>query len=223
MPLCQHVVVSSPRVARLAAVLFLPAPVFVILPAAVPAAAQPCSDVEVVFARGTNEPPGVGMVGQAFIDSLSSQVGGRSVGVYAVNYPASDNYISSAADGSDDARTHIQDIVASCPATKVVVGGYSQGAAVTDLATAALPPKTTDHVAAVALFGTPSSSFASMLAGGELLPTTNPAYAAKTIDLCADGDPICSPGGNILAHVSYAQSGMTDQAATFAVTKIDQH
>lgn len=36
------------------------------------AAADPCPDSEVVFARGTGEPPGVGRVGQAFIDSLRS-------------------------------------------------------------------------------------------------------------------------------------------------------
>ena len=176
-----------------------------------------------VFARGTGEPPGVGLVGQAFVDAFSAQVGGRSVGVYAVNYPASDNYLSSAADGSSDAQAHIESVIASCPGTKVVLGGYSQGAAVTDLATAALPPQTSDHVAAIALFGTPSSGFSSMLAGGNQLPTTSPAYVGKTIDLCIDGDPICSAGGNMLAHISYVQSGMTDQAATFAATKVDQH
>ena len=37
-----------------------------------------------VFARGTNEPPGIGRVGQAFVDSLSSQIGGRSVSTYGV-------------------------------------------------------------------------------------------------------------------------------------------
>ena len=210
------------RVAALAAG-FVSAAAVVSLPVAAPAAAQACSDVEVVFARGTGEPAGVGIVGQAFVDALSAQVGGRSVGVYAVNYPASDNYLSSAANGSDDARAHIQDVVAGCPSTKVVLGGYSQGAAVTDIATAAMPPQVADRVAAVALFGTPSSAFSSMLAGGEPLPTTSPAYAAKTIDLCMDGDPICSPGANMLAHISYVQSGMTGQAASFAATKIDQH
>ncbi|HEY5148635.1 MAG TPA: cutinase family protein [Mycobacterium sp.] len=211
------------RVAAIAGAGLVSAAAVVSLPVATQAAAQPCSDVEVVFARGTNEPPGVGIVGQAFVDALSSQVGGRSVGVYAVNYPASDNYLSSAANGSDDARAHIQDVAAGCPNTKVVLGGYSQGAAVTDMATAAMPPQIADRVAAVALFGTPSSAFSSMLAGGEQLPTTSPAYAAKTIDLCMDGDPICSPGANMLAHVSYVQSGMADQAASFAATKVDQH
>ena len=32
--------------------------------------AKPCADVEVVFARGSDEPPGVGKVGQAFVDAL---------------------------------------------------------------------------------------------------------------------------------------------------------
>jgi cutinase len=48
-----------------------------------------CVDVQVVFARGTGEPPGAGRVGQAFVDSLRSLANGKSVVVYAVDYPAS--------------------------------------------------------------------------------------------------------------------------------------
>jgi cutinase len=77
-----------------------------------------------------------------------------------------------------------------------------------------------DHVAAVALFGTPASGFSSMLAGGTALPTISPLYSPKTIDLCAPDDPICSPGGNIMAHLSYVDSGMTSQAAAFAAGKL---
>jgi cutinase len=192
-----------------------------LLSAPIPAAtADPCSDIEVVFARGSNEPPGLGEVGQGFVDSLSSQVRGRSVGVYAVNYPASNDYVRSASDGSDDARAHVQGTVASCPNTRMVLGGYSQGGAVIELSTAAMPPQVADHVAAVALFGNPSSSFASMLSGGGALPAMSPLYGAKTIDLCVSDDPICSQGGNIIAHVSYVQSGMTSQAAAFAADRL---
>lgn len=43
--------------------------------AAVPlAVARGCPDVEVVFARGTGEPPGVGPTGQAFVDAVRSRV-----------------------------------------------------------------------------------------------------------------------------------------------------
>jgi len=186
------------------------------------AAAAECTDVDVVFARGTSEPAGIGRVGQALADSLQPQLGGRTVSFYGVNYPATYDFLA-AADGAADATNHIVSTAAQCPSTKFVLGGYSQGAAVTDMATAALPAQVADRVAAVALFGTPASGFSSMLAGGTPLPTTSPAYAAKTIDLCIDGDPICSAGANMIAHVSYVQSGMTDQAASFAAAKIDQH
>ena len=184
------------------------------------ASADPCPNVEVVFARGTNEPTGLGFVGQVFADSLSAQLPGRAVSVYAVNYPASDDYLRSASEGSADARAHIQSIVAQCPATRIVVGGYSQGASVTELSTSELAPLVGDHVAAVALFGSPSSEFSSMLAGGAALPTVSASYRAKTIDLCIPGDPICSAGADMMAHVSYVPAGMANQAATFAASKV---
>jgi cutinase len=191
-------------------------------PISIPAAsADPCPNVEVVFARGTNEAPGLGFVGQVFVDSLRAQLPGRAVASYAVNYPASDNYLSSASEGSADARTHIQSIVASCPTTSIVVGGYSQGASVTELSTSALPPAVGDRIAAVALFGSPSSEFSSMLAGGAPLPTVSPGFRTKTIDLCIPGDPICSAGADMMAHVSYVPAGLANQAATFAASKVD--
>ncbi|MCV7195267.1 cutinase family protein [Mycobacterium angelicum] len=186
------------------------------------AAADPCSDVAVVFARGTHQEPGLGNVGQAFSDSLTSQLAGRSVAVYAVNYPANDDYHNSAASGSDDASAYIRQTVASCPNTKLVLGGYSQGATVIDLASSALPPQTADHVAAVALFGEPSSGFSSMLWGGQPLPTISPLYSAKTVNMCAADDFICTGGGSFAAHVSYVETGMTTQAATFAADKVTQ-
>lgn len=192
-------------------------------PIGVPAAsADTCPNVEVVFARGTNEAPGLGFVGQVFVDSLRSQLPGRAVAVYAVNYPASDDYLSSASEGSADARARIQSTVASCPNTSIVVGGYSQGASVTELSTSALPPAVGDRIAAVTLFGSPSSEFSSMLAGGAPLPTVSPGLRTKTIDLCMPGDPICSAGADMMAHVSYVPAGMANQAATFAAGKVYQ-
>src|SRR6201992_88450 len=52
------------------------------------ASAQPCPDVQVLFARGTGEDPGVGPTGQAFVDNLRGREAGKSGDVYAVNYPA---------------------------------------------------------------------------------------------------------------------------------------
>lgn len=184
------------------------------------AGAAPCPDVEIVFARGTTEPPGVGGIGQAFVDSLRSQLGGRSVGVYAVNYPASRDFVNSTPAGRDDASAHIQSMAANCPNTRMVLGGYSQGAAVIDLATTAMPPPVADHVAAAAVFGGPRTSFADTLSPGPL-PATGPLYVAKTIDLCVPNDPICFQGGwDMRAHGAYVQSGMVNQAAAFAASRL---
>jgi cutinase len=184
-----------------------------------PASASPCPDVEVVFARGTGEPPGFGGVGQAFVDSLRSQLPGRSVGAYPVNYPATGDYRNSALAGASDAGAHVGDMIANCPNTKMVLSGYSQGASVMDFSTESMPPQTADHVAAVTLFGNPSSTYASSLMGGAL-PTVGPLYRPKTIDLCVPDDIICSEGGNMVQHLVYVQSGMPDQAATFAASRL---
>jgi cutinase-like protein len=183
------------------------------------ASADPCPDVEAVFARGTGEPPGVGFVGQAFVDSLRAQVPGRSIGVYPVNYPATDNYRDSALAGAGDASAHVADMIANCPNTKLVLGGYSQGASVIDFSTDSMPPQTAHHVAAVALFGNPSSNYASSLMGGPL-PTVGPVYRPKTIELCIPDDIICNESGNMAAHISYVPSGMPDQAATFVASRL---
>ncbi|MGE2721965.1 cutinase family protein [Mycolicibacterium celeriflavum] len=190
-------------------------------PIAAPQAdAAPCPDVEIVFARGTTEPPGVGGIGQAFVDSVRGRLGDRSVAVYAVNYPASRDFAVSTRAGADDTRVHVQSMAADCPATKMVLGGYSQGAAVMDVATGALAPTVAPHVAAVALFGGPRSSFADRLSPGPL-PSVGPGYAAKTIDLCVPNDPICFEGGRDMgAHVAYVQAGLVNQAAEFAAGRI---
>ena len=218
---CQHLGMSPRCIARTVGVFVVTTWALLSQPVALPAAsADPCSDVAVVFARGTHQEPGLGNIGQAFVDSLTSQLGGRSVDVYAVNYPANDDYHGSSSAGSADASAHIQNTVASCPNTKIVLGGYSQGATVIDLASNAMPAPVAGHVAAVAFFGEPTSGFSSTLYGGQPLPTINPLYSGKTISLCAPDDPICSAGGNIIAHVSYIEAGMTTQAATFAVNKL---
>ena len=201
-----------------------------------PASAAPCPDVDVTFARGTNEPPGVGGVGQAFIDSLRSQVGGRSVAVYAVNYPAGEDFAPSASAGAVDVHAHVTSMVANCPNTKLVLGGYSLGAMAIDLATIARMPiaglipdvLTADeaaHVAALATFGNPSDRYL-----GAPVSEVSPWYGAKAIDLCAPGDPVCTPGGALAlpshdelfspVHLSYPGSGMPSQAATFVASHL---
>lgn len=193
------------------------------VPLAVPpsAAADPCPDIEVVFARGTNDAPGLGNPGQAFADALRSQVGGRTLTTYAVNYPANYDFLA-AADGASDAANRISQMAVACPSTRIVLGGYSQGAAVVDML-AGIPPlgnkigevgsapplasSLVPNVAAVAVFGNPATKFGN--------PITSSVFGGRSIDLCKDGDPICSRGRNPFAHSDYVSSGLTNQAANY--------
>jgi len=194
-----------------------------------------CASVEVVFARGTFEAPGVGATGQAFVDALNARLPGKTVDVYAVNYPASLDF-GQAADGIVDASNKIETIAASCPNTKIVLGGYSQGAAVagyttTDIVpagialpagiTGTMPPAIAPHVAAVVLFGTPDTWFLNLADRNAPPITVGQLYTAKTLQLCATGDPVCFPGGlERAAHSSYKDNGMADQAADFAARQL---
>jgi len=139
------------------------------------AAADGCPDAEVVFARGTGEPVGPGGPGQAFFDSLTSQLPGKTITLYAVDYPSTTDYANSAKVGAADEVAHVQGTVANCPKTKVVVGGYSQGAGVADLTSHQLPAQVASHVGAVALFGNPQSSYAKGLADNQI-PPLNPSF-----------------------------------------------
>ncbi|MEN3317212.1 MAG: hypothetical protein V7643_613 [Mycobacterium sp.] len=199
------------------------------------AADDSCPAVEVVFARGTNEAPGVGATGQSFVDALTARLPGKTVDVYGVNYPASMNF-GQAADGIVDASNKIQSIVASCPSTQIVLGGYSQGAAVAGYTTTdsvpagfdlpagitgPMPPAVAPHVAAVVLFGTPDAWIMNLLDRSAPPITIGQSYIAKTLQLCATGDPVCFPGGlDRSAHSSYKNNGMADQAADFAVGQL---
>jgi cutinase len=199
------------------------------------AAADPCPDVQVVFARGTFEPAGVGNVGRAFVDSVRAKAPGKSVDEYAVNYPASLDF-ATAADGVIDASNKVRATAAACPNTKIVLGGYSQGAAVAAYITAdavpqgfALPPGLTgpmpaevaDKVAAVALFGKPSSGFLQMIYTGAPPITVGSRYVGKTDDICIEEDPVCSPTGrDQAAHGTYIDRGLTDQAADYVVGRL---
>jgi cutinase len=208
------------------------------------ASADPCPDVEAVFARGTGEPAGVGGIGEPFVDELRTAIGPKSLNVYPVNYEASSNFndriefARSVVDGITDAANHIEATAANCPKTRIVLGGYSQGAVVAGFTTSAsvpdsipaeyrsfmpkpMPAAIANHVAAVVLFGKPSTQWLQNY--GAPVITIGPLYAPKTDDLCADGDTICNGDAGGLpsfAHASYPTNGMTQQGADYAASHL---
>ena len=205
-----------------------------VLASALPfASADPCPDVQVVFARGTDDPPGVGPTGQAFVDSLRPRVGAKSLDVYPVNYPATFDWTKAGEAGISDAGAHVVSMAHDCPNTKMVLGGYSQGAAVMGFVTSAsvpagidpanvpkpLDPEVANHVSSLVLFALPSDKAMNFF--GEPPVVIGPLYQAKTIQVCAPEDPICSDGMNFDAHKTYSTNGaVIDMGAAFAASRL---
>ena len=114
--------------------------------------------VELIFARGRIEPPAPDRSATPCVSALRNKTD-KNIDLYAVNYPA-DTEIDI---GANDMSPHVQYTMANCPDTRLVLGGYSLGAAVTDVVLAVpfaafgfknpLPPGADQHIAAVALFG----------------------------------------------------------------------
>ena len=55
-----------------------------------------------------------------------------NISTYGVNYAASKLQMHGG-DGANDVISHVKSMASSCPNTKIVLGGYSQGAAVMDI------------------------------------------------------------------------------------------
>jgi cutinase len=175
------------------------------------AAAAPCPDVQVFFARGTDEPPGLGQVGDVFVQGLRDRTG-RDIAASAVNYPAHQDI----GPGVTDLTAQLNSIGNRCPNTRIVVGGYSLGAAVTNqVLNSALAPGVDDRIAAVVLFGN-----ASRLLNVPLTP--GPAFADRFLDVCNPGDPICSGGPFALSHLqlAYVAGGGLNSGVDFAISKL---
>lgn len=187
-------------------------------------ASAACPNVEISFARGRSQPPGVGSPGDAFINQVRNRV--KDVAVYAVRYDAN----TDVGGGANDLSAHLQQTANNCPDTKLVVGGYSMGAGVVDTALGVpgpvqlgnffsfdnpVPPDVGDHIRAIVTFGNIVNRFAPVqnLAG---------AYGDRVLDLCNDGDPVCMGGDNDSwkAHTSYP-AGLINQAADFVASRVN--
>lgn len=95
----------------------------------------------------------------------------------------------------------VKQALEQCSNTTVVLGGYSQGAMVVHNAANSL---SADQVAAAVLFGDPFKAQSV----GKLAKDHVKEY-------CAQGDPVCQNGANVMAHLSYG--GNAKEAAEFLV------
>nr|WP_066170988.1 cutinase family protein [Gordonia hydrophobica] len=212
-----------------------------------PAVAAPhCVDVHVLFARGTAETaPPLGVTGIAFGNAVRDRLHGKSVRVEAVQYAASSDFTEklkfaeSFVKGVEYAQRRMMSIAATCPDTKIVLGGYSQGAALAGYTISSsikipakysefdsyvpkpLPAEIAKHVAAVVEFGPPSKRFIREAGAPAITPQA--AYRGKTARYCAQGDTICNGaplGGPNALHLLYPVNGMMEQAANYVADRV---
>ncbi|TFK97297.1 cutinase-domain-containing protein [Pterulicium gracile] len=169
-----------------------------------------CKAVTLIYARGTTEPGNVGgNTGQALFTALRSRLGAAAIAVQGVNYSAT---VAGYLQGGDPAGSTtmfnlINQAASKCPSTKIVIGGYSQGAQLTHNAAARLTAATTARIVAVFGFGDP---FYGRAYGS--IP------ASKTLNICHTGDIICTGSGGSAEHSNYNQDAA--RVTTFIAARV---
>lgn len=149
-------------------------------PLATPTFANTCSDVELIFARGSGQSLGAAEATafrQEIIKQLNAKKSSLNFSFYELGseeksgdrYPAialdfwttigakvssgaAYAYGESVKQGIAELKTHLNAMAKSCPGTKFVLGGYSQGAQVI---TSALPDLAPEKIIFAAAFGDP--------------------------------------------------------------------
>ncbi|KAF2434111.1 alpha/beta-hydrolase [Tothia fuscella] len=147
-----------------------------------------CGPLELVYARATTEPVGLGAAGKNLWNHLQKDLPGSSV--YAVNYPASMDLNGGGCKGVNDLVSHLQKRSAACPNMKFALGGHSQGGAVVTAAgpKLALEKAIVNKIVAITMFGSPPCSDFEKPAGVAPL-------LARCKSFCNKGDTICDGGG----------------------------
>jgi cutinase len=117
-----------------------------------------CRDIIMLFARGSTEVGNMGTIcGPPTANGLKEVFGANAVAVEGIDYGAllSTNFIRGGADpaGIREMQRLIGQAVSQCPDSKLVVGGYSQGAALTHRAVEDLPQAQKDAIVAAFTFG----------------------------------------------------------------------
>ncbi|KAF2856453.1 carbohydrate esterase family 5 protein, partial [Plenodomus tracheiphilus IPT5] len=164
-----------------------------------------CTDMTVIFARGTGETGNVGTVsGPPMFKAIRASLGADRVTVQGVDYPASSaGNVNQGADGGKIMAGLVATALSQCPNTKIIVSGYSQGGMVVH--NAFKNGLSSSQVAGAVLFGDPLKRQAV----GDM-------PASKVKQFCGTSDTICGGGGDGGAtggHISYGSSA--NAAASF--------
>jgi acetylxylan esterase len=200
-----------------------------------------CAAVSIITARASTEAAGEGITGALVTQVVNASR--QTVSRASVNYPATlGNYANSQAQGVSAAKTQLTNLVNSCPNTKVVLLGYSQGANVVGdvlggggggslgATTAPVAANIASHVLAEVTFGDPRHVTNQAFDLGTsrrdgLFPRTNgqlqvlAGQASKIQAYCDNNDEFCDSGASLNVHLTYLDR-YQNQAANFILGKV---
>jgi hypothetical protein len=192
---------------------------------AVAASGSGCAAVSIITARASTEQAGEGITGNLVtaIVNASKQTVSRA----SVSYPATlQNYANSSLQGINAAKTQITNLVSSCPQTKIVLLGYSQGAHVMldvlgggqggslGTATPPLASNIASHVTAVATMGDPrhvinqsfdqgTSTRNGQFPRSQTQLNVLAGFASRIHAWCDANDQFCDSGNSLNVHLTY--------------------
>ncbi|KAI1750516.1 carbohydrate esterase family 5 protein [Xylaria castorea] len=175
-----------------------------------------CRPVIFLYARGSTQDGNVGgSPGPQTIDQLKAKLGDAAVAAQGFDYPASllDNLRAEGCDPDD--ATKFRDLIAKaaaqCPSSKLVISGYSQGAALVHAAAKQLTAAVAAKVAAAVTYGDTRKK-----QDGGVVPGID---ASRTLILCHDGDLVCQ-GSLIVTDAHHDYQDLAPTAVSFIATKV---
>ncbi|KAI5806826.1 triacylglycerol lipase [Peziza echinospora] len=172
-----------------------------------------CAEIVIIYARGTSGEGNLGAaLGPTFINQVAAAKPGKVIGQGVLPYAATVLGYLAGGDptGANSMVTLIQRANTQCPGSKIVLGGYSQGAQVVHLAVGKLATTLYSKIAAIVTFGDPKRD--------EAFPT---ALQSKALVICNDGDLICDGLPIILGpHGAAEYEKRLSEAVSFVVSKV---
>ncbi|KAI0203347.1 carbohydrate esterase family 5 protein [Astrocystis sublimbata] len=175
-----------------------------------------CRDVILMYARGSTQDGNIGSSpGPQMISELKSRLGESKVAAQGLEYPATllDNLRIEGCDPADakDFTELITKAATDCPASKLVISGYSQGAALVHLAAKNLDAAVAGRIAAAVNYGDTRKK-----QDKGAIPNIS---ADRTLILCHDGDLVCE-GTLFITDAHHDYDDLAPMAADFIASKV---